>query len=62
MSPWIIALMLSVGASAWIFSKLQQRTGYGNNKAALIGTVTAGIVIFIIVYMTAKLLSPTGTF
>lgn len=46
----MIALFCSVGASTWIYTKLQQRTGYGNSGTALKGTAAAGVLIFVVVY------------
>lgn len=55
MGPFITSLMLAVGVATWIFSKLQQRTGYGNSRNALIGAVFIGLVIFGTVYLTLRL-------
>lgn len=60
MSAWIIALMTAVGVSAWAYSKLQQRTGYGNSRNALIGAATTGVITFIVLYMLAKMLIPAN--
>lgn len=60
MSAWIIALMASVGITTWAYSKLQQRTGYGNPRDAFIGAVTTGIIAFIVLYMLAKTLIPSS--
>jgi Co/Zn/Cd efflux system component len=60
MSSWLIALMFSIGASTWIFSKLQQRTGYGNNQSALIGAAVSGVIIFIITYILFNIIVPAS--
>ncbi len=55
MGPFLTSFFIAVGAGAWIFVRLQQRTGYGNNKSALIGTVIAAAGIFFVIYLTLKL-------
>ena len=49
MSPAVVALMLAVGVGTWIYTKLQQRTGYGNSKDALKGAAIAGGIKFVVV-------------
>lgn len=56
MGPFMIALLFALGASAWLYVKLQQRTGYGNNRPAAIGASAVGVLLFVVVFMTAKLL------
>ena len=50
MSAFMVALLFSVGASTWVYTKLQQRTGYGNTSSALKGTITVGVIAFVVVY------------
>ena len=49
MSTWVIAVFAALGASAWFFTKLQDRTGRGNNRAAVTGGIVAFVVVFIVV-------------
>lgn len=56
MGAFLTAFLVSVGAGVWIFTKLQQRTGYGNNKNAIIGAVSATIAIFVVAYITFRLI------
>lgn len=44
---FFIALITAVGASAWIYSKVMNRTG-GNTQNALIVSGVAAIMIFVI--------------
>lgn len=55
MSAVLLAFMLSVGASVWVFTKLQNRSGYGNAKTALIGTAVAFVLLFIVVFSVSKM-------
>ncbi len=48
MSPVLVALLFSVGVGTWVYTKLQQRTGYGNSKAALKGAAVAGGIAFVV--------------
>jgi Co/Zn/Cd efflux system component len=56
MSAFITALLLALGAGTWIYTKLQQRTGYGNSKSALQGAAVSGVLIFIVTFVTAMFL------
>lgn len=58
MSALLIALIGAVGSSAWVYTKLQDRTGYGNNKPAIQGTVAVFIVGFIVLFTIFKFLLP----
>lgn len=48
MNPILVALLFALGAGTWVYTKLQQRTGYGNSKAALKGALVAGGIAFVI--------------
>ncbi|MGB4800322.1 MAG: hypothetical protein WBP03_02295 [Candidatus Saccharimonadales bacterium] len=50
MGPLMIAFLCAVGGSTWVYTKLQQRSGYGNTASVAKGTAVAGAVIFIVVY------------
>jgi hypothetical protein len=53
MTPFITALLLALGGGTWIYTKLQQRTGYGNSKTAFKGAAVAGFIIFVVVFTIA---------
>lgn len=55
MGPFLTSLFLAIGTSVWIFSKLQQNTGNGNSRNALIGATVVGIVLYGVVYVTLRL-------
>ena len=55
MSAWIVALLFSVGASTWIYTKLQKYTGAGNPKQTVFATIGAFIFIFFISYFIFNL-------
>ena len=50
MSPLLVALFFAVGVSAWVYTKLQRRTGYGNSGAAIKGAAVAGVIAFIVLF------------
>lgn len=52
----LTALLFAAGAGTWIYTKLQQRTGYGNSRSALQGAAIAAGLIFVVVLVTALLL------
>jgi hypothetical protein len=47
MSESVIALMLSVGAGAWVYNKFMNTTG-NNTKTALTAAGVVGVILFII--------------
>ncbi|HSX05959.1 MAG TPA: hypothetical protein VLF69_05795 [Candidatus Saccharimonadales bacterium] len=53
MSSLLLAFLVSLGASTWVFTKLQNRTGAGNNGSAIKATVVVFIVAFILVFTIA---------
>lgn len=55
MNAFFIALLLSVGTGTWIYTKLQQRTGYGNGGSALKGAAVAGGIVFVVTLSIASL-------
>ena len=55
MGPFLTSLLLSVGAATWVYTKLQQRTGYGNSRNAIIGATLVGLLLFSVVYLTLRL-------
>jgi hypothetical protein len=52
MSNLVMALLISVGAGAWIFSKMARRSGGGNTKPAIIGASVVAVILFIILLLT----------
>ena len=56
MGPFFTAFLLAVGGGTWVYSRLQQTTGYGNSRNAIIGAVISALGIFVVTYVTANLL------
>lgn len=54
MSTWLAALFFSVGASTWIYTKLQRTSG-NNTRRSLIATAIAGVLIFVVFYFILNL-------
>ncbi len=50
MSAFFVALLFALGAGTWIYTKLQQKTGYGNSKGALKGAAVAAVIAFVVVF------------
>lgn len=55
MGPLFTSLLLAVGVAAWVFVKLQDKTGHGNSKNAVVGAGMSGSVLFIVMYLTLRL-------
>ena len=56
MGPFWTSLLLAVGAGTWIFTKLQNKTGYGNSRSAWLGASISALGIFTVVYLTLRML------
>lgn len=54
MTPVLVAFFIALGAGAWIFTKLQQKTGYGNGRTTWTGTIISVIAIFLVIYLTLR--------
>lgn len=55
MGPFFTAFLLAVGGGTWTYTKLQQHTGYGNSKNAVIGAAVAALGLFLFVYLSLRL-------
>lgn len=55
-SAFLLAFLIAGGASVWIYTKLQNRTGYGNSQNAAWGAVVVFVVSFIVVFTVANML------
>jgi uncharacterized membrane protein YjjP (DUF1212 family) len=52
------ALLASMSASVWVFTKLQSRTGYGNSQNAMIGAAVVFVLGFVVIFSLAHMLLP----
>jgi hypothetical protein len=55
MNAVLVAFLMALGASVWVFTKLQDRTGYGNQKSALTGAGVSFVLIFLVVFTLAHM-------
>ncbi|MFZ1249747.1 MAG: hypothetical protein WAQ24_05515 [Candidatus Saccharimonadales bacterium] len=53
MNAFLVALLFSGGVATWVYTKLQQKTGYGNSKTALKGAAVAGGIAFAVLFTIA---------
>lgn len=56
MSAFLLAFLVAISGGTWVFAKLQNRTGYGNNQNAFIGAAVTGGILFIVVFTLAHML------
>lgn len=56
MNAAFLALLIAGGGAVWIYTKLQNRTGYGNSKNAATGALVAFVLGFIVVFTIAKMI------
>jgi hypothetical protein len=50
MKAAIVALVVAISVSTWSYSKLQQRTGYGNGQAAFKGVILIFVMAFVVTF------------
>ncbi len=55
MSNAVIALLIALGAAAWIYSKMMRSTG-GNTQSVLVVAGISGALIFMFVFFIANAL------
>ena len=55
MGNGVIAFMLAIGVSAWIYAKLMRTTG-GNTKNAVTGAAISGVLLFILALIVLSLI------
>jgi hypothetical protein len=56
MPDWIVGLLLAIGASGWLYSKLERRSGGANSSQVLIIVGVIGLIIFIATILLLKAL------
>jgi hypothetical protein len=56
MNVLLVSIIFSLGASTWIYVKIQRQSGAGNNQSALMGAALAFFVIFIVVFSLGRML------
>jgi hypothetical protein len=56
MSRFVIAFLIGLGASTWLFTRLQRNSG-NNTQSSLIGSGFIGLLVFIVVYIILGTLS-----
>lgn len=56
MTAAFLALLIAGGAAVWIYTKLQNKTGYGNNTGAAKGAGVAFAIIFVVVFTIGNML------
>ena len=50
MTAGVIALLAALGGGTWVYTKLQNKTGYGNSKSALTGAVVVAVLLFVVLF------------
>ncbi len=59
MSTFFLALIISISASVWLYARFfSRRTGGGNAKPAIIGSVVVGVILFIVVFFALATFLP----
>jgi hypothetical protein len=56
MSAALLSLLISGGSSVWVYTKLQNHTGYGNSKSAVQGAAVVFVLGFIVIFSLAHML------
>jgi len=55
MGPGLISFFFSVGATTWLYTKLQRNSG-NNTKQSVIAASIAGVVMFFVVFSILSLI------
>lgn len=50
MKALLLAFLVAISAGTWVYTKLQQRTGYGNSTNAIKGAAISALIIFLVVF------------
>jgi len=50
MSAGVLAFIVALSTSVWVFTKLQNKTGYGNSQSAITGSAVVFVITFIVVF------------
>lgn len=56
MNAALLSLLIAGSSSVWIYTKLQNHTGYGNSKNAAKGAAVAFVIGFIVVFSIARMI------
>lgn len=56
MNAALLALLISGGSSVWIYTKLQNKTGYGNSKSAAKAALIVFAAGFVVVFSIGKMI------
>jgi uncharacterized protein HemY len=55
MGPGVISLLFTLGASTWVYTKLQRYSG-NNTKQSLIAVVVIALIIFFVMFSILSLI------
>lgn len=56
MPSWLVALFLSIGATAWIYNKLARANGNANPQSNLIMALIAGAIIWLVMFTLMRMI------
>jgi hypothetical protein len=57
MSAFVVSLLVTLGASTWVYTKLQRYSG-NNTKQSVMGAAAVGFFVFIVlIYVAEKLIN-----
>jgi len=56
MSNGIVALLLGIGVTTWVYNKLMNNTG-GNTKSSLIAASMIGVVAFVVMLLIMNMIT-----
>lgn len=50
MGAWLVSFLFTIGASTWIYTKLQRYSG-NNTQQSLVATAAIGVLLFFVSYI-----------
>jgi hypothetical protein len=57
-SKLLLSLLIAICGGVFIYTRLQQRTGYGNSRSAAQGAAITALIIFVLVFSLSTFLLP----
>jgi hypothetical protein len=56
MANWLIALLIAISASVWVYAKFMRSTGNNSKNAGVAAGIT-GLLVFVLILIITNLLS-----
>jgi hypothetical protein len=58
LSKLLLSLLIAICGGVFVYTRLQQHTGYGNSRSAAQGAAITALIIFVLVFSLSTFLLP----